>query len=56
MRRLLKQRTEQIFSISQNLQKTSIKNAQKRFKDKLITILVQQFENKFTVPDGFYIT
>lgn len=38
------------------MHKTSMKNAQKRFKDKLITILVQQFENVFTTPDGFYIT
>jgi|Transcript_26628 hypothetical protein len=40
MRKLLKERTDQIFTMSLNMMKTQLKNARLKFKDKLITILV----------------
>ena len=56
MRGLLKRRTDDIFSISANMQKTMIKNARNRFKEKLVGILVSEFENVFTAPDGVFMT
>ena len=34
------------------MQKSTFKNAKKKFSEKLITILVSEFENVFTAPDG----
>jgi len=55
MRNLLKERTDHIFTLSLNLMKTTLKNARLKFKDKLITILVSEFENVFTAPDGIFM-
>ena len=55
MRNLLKERTDQIFMMSLNLMKTQIKNARAKFREKLITKLVSEFENIFTTPDGEFI-
>ena len=38
------------------MQKTMIKNARNRFKEKLVGILVSEFENVFTAPDGVFMT
>ena len=35
--------------------KTSVKNTRRKFQDKLITILVNQFENVFTAPDDMIL-
>ena len=55
MRGLLKQRTDQIFALSLNLMKTTLKNARMKFQDKLITILISEFSNVFTEPDGEFM-
>ena len=47
----MKERTDEILAQSQSMAKTFVKNQRRKFKDKLIEILVQQFENVFTVPD-----
>lgn len=55
MRDLLRQRTEQIFALSMNLNKNTLKSARIKFADKLITILVSEFTNVFTEPDGEFM-
>jgi len=53
---LLKARTEEIFEKSMAMMKTQVKNAKIRFRDKLITILVKEFDNVFTAPDEGFLT
>ena len=55
MRKLLQDRTDEIFSLSLNLMKTTLKNARFKFRDKLITILVKEFDNRFTTPDDDFL-
>merc|ERR1719469_252920 len=35
--------------------KTTLKNARFKFRDKLITILVKEFDNRFTTPDDDFL-
>ena len=51
MRHLLKDRTGEIYEKSMTLQKTQIKNAKAKFREKLIVILMKEFTNVFTAPD-----
>ena len=52
---IMQERCNQIFSISQNLQKTIMGSERRSFKDKLIGKLVNHFTNVFTIPDGVYL-
>ena len=55
MRRLLKKRTDDIYDQSLLLQKTTMRNSKKKFQEKLIAILVNEFENIFTSPDQVFL-
>ena len=51
----MKERTEEVLKQSQSMAKTFLKNQRRRFKDKLIEILVQQFDNVYTFPDDLLL-
>ena len=51
----MKERTDEILAQSQSMAKTFVKNQRRKFKDKLIEILVQQFDNVYTFPDDLLL-
>lgn len=51
----MNERCNQIFNISQNLQKTIMSSEKNQFKEKLVGKLVNHFTNVFTIPDGIYM-